>query len=363
MNLYSSLLILFFCVFFSFEGNSQQVIWVHQPFSEKNIPNWRYSKDTVVFSSNSIILGLVNLPNATENPSITIQTNSGPNNQNTATFNLKRLYPNALKWDKIIQKHYQELLQNKNWYYFEITPNPMVVDAYSAVQFLEIIQQAKKTSKNILLTYQAVDSKEKNTCLLSFEQGEGLFIPLWSKLTHYQKMLSSKKEKEEMQKQLIAQCSPHRFTQIEQWFSEKTVLTSELENSDLSIFQAVENIKIITESIPDSVSSYLKRSLRELLMSDISLLEMASGTAKSQKIKQKTDLLKELTLYPELKSFLSLYHQLNGKAGLIKEQEKGYNLEFKKVSDAYQPYKGIHQKYKQLQIELDFIQKQLLNFD
>ena len=162
---------------------------------------------------------------------------------------------------------------------------------------------------------------------------------------------------------LVQQCTPPGFDQVTQWAHKTSGLQNDLVDSDLNIFQAVENLKIITEAIPDSVSKDLKRELRALLMMDIEILEMLPGEAKIERIRQKMDLVKQLSLYTELQPILKMYDELNGKAAGLKKTEREQEYELEQITKLYQPYADKYKAHVELQGELEQIDASLLKFD
>jgi hypothetical protein len=351
------------------QGHSQQLVFVHKPFVENDIQNYRYSQDTTSFSTNSQILGLIYLPNADKDlPKIKLSIKNHKGNEKTASFHLQQLDPSQLNWHKHIKKWYQYLLKSPHWYYFEITPNPSVINAIDGVAFLEVIQESAQTSTSesiapSFFSYRVEGDTSTNSCAIDFRSKQGFFTPLWKKLGHYQQVLANKKDLEGQQVALRKQCEPNDFTQISQWADESKGLKTDLKSSDLSIFQAVENLKIITEAIPDSISKELKRALRALLILDISILETTKATNKAKKIKRKDDLVKQLSLYPELNSILNLYKNKNSQVISFKEIESKQESELDKVSSKFSPYEDKYTAHQKLQVELNELDKQLVKFD
>ncbi len=349
-----------------FNGFGQQLVLVHKPFSESNVPNWRYSQDTVSFSTNTNIWGLIYLPNAAlDSPQITLIINNIHGDKKSARFDLQPLDPSQLNWHKQIKKWYQYLLKSPHWYYFEITPNPAVVNAQDGVAFLEVFMNAaeKSRQKPALFTYHIEGDSNSNTCAIDFSSEQGFFEPLWEKLGRYQKIIANKKDIENQQNILLMKCEPAGFPQVTKWANETKGLQADLVESDLNIFQAVENIKIITEAIPDSISKTLKRELRNLLLLDLAILEMQNGSAKAQKIRQKTDLIKQLSLYPELKSILALYKDKTGLVFSSKQSEQEQEYKLQTISKAFLPYKSKYEEHVKLQAELDKLNAALVKFD
>jgi len=296
MNYKTILVALFSCLSF-FNCCSQQLIFAHHPFSEANVSTWRYSMDTVIFNSTSIIIGLVNLPNSTqEKPELSLVVENQLGERATARFKLVRFDPSQLRWNTEIKRLQSTLLNNPNWYYFEITPKPTVVNAYDGLAFLEVIAQLAKKKKAVKLTYNISGKFETNSCVINFKEEQGVFEPLWTKLDYYQTILKKKNSIGEQQAKLVEQCRPYTFNEISRWATQSASLQTKLAATDLDLFRVVENLKIVTEAIPRSISSYLKRELRALLLLDIAIVEMPDGRDKSQKLQQKADLKAELDL-------------------------------------------------------------------
>jgi len=363
MNYKAILIALFICLPF-LNVYSQQLIFAHRPFSETKVSAWRYSTDTVVFSSRSAIIGLVNLPNSVEEtPSLDLVIENQLGKQATASFKLLRFDPSQLNWNTTIKRLQASVLNNSNWYYFEITPKPSVVDAYDGLAFLEVIYQLAKNNKAVTLTYKLSGKDESNVCIINLKEEQGIFKALWTKLDYYQNILKRKNSIEQQQANLIQQCRPYAFSEISSLAAKAAGLQTDLVATDLDLFKVVENLKIVTEAIPKSISPYLKRELRALLLLDIALVEMPKGRDKTQKTQQKDDLLKQLYLYPELKGILDLYKNTTDNVMIYKKTEQDQEKKLQEVIKKYRPYKAIYTTYQELQAELDLLKTDLQYFD
>lgn len=363
MNYKAILVALFICLSF-LNCYSQQLIFAHRPFSKTNISAWRYSIDTVIFSPKSSIIGLVNLPNvAQENPTLKLAVENQLGKRATANFKLVRFDPKQLHWSAEIKRLQAAILNNPNWYYFEVTPKPAVVNAYDGVAFLEIIHQIAKNKEAVTLTYNLSGKSESNVCTINFKTEQGIFEELWTKLDYYQRILKKQNSIEQQQANLIQQCRPYTFSEVSSWAAKATGLKTDLATTDLDLFKVVENLKIVTEAIPKSISPYLKRELHALLLLDIALVEMPKGRDKSQKTQQKDDLLKQLYLYPELKSILDLYKNTTENVMLYKKTEEEQQKELQEVIKKYRPYQGIYTTHQNLQEELEVLKTDLQYFD
>jgi len=363
MNYKAILVALFICLSF-LNCYSQQLIFAHRPFSETNISVWRYSMDTVVFSPTSAIIGLINLPNAAqENPILELVVKNQLGERATANFKLVPFDPKQLHWNAEIKRLQAAILNNSNWYCFEVTPKPAVVNAYDGVAFLEVIHQMAKNKKAVTLTYSLSGKHESNVCTINFKTEQGVFKELWTKLDYYQTILKRKNSIEQQQANLIQQCRPYTFSEVSTWAAKAAGLQTDLATTDLDLFRGVENLKIVTEAIPKSISPYLKRELRALLLLDIALVEMPKGRDKSQKKQQKDDLLKQLYLYPELKGILDLYKNTTENVMIYKKTEEEQQKELQGVIKKYRPYQGIYATYQNLKEELDVLKTDLQYFD
>ncbi|CAA6798491.1 MAG: Unknown protein [uncultured Aureispira sp.] len=363
MNYKAILIALFSCLSF-LNCYSQQLIFAHRPFSETKASAWRYSMDTVLFSSSASIIGLVNLPKVVdETPTLELVLKNQLGESATASFKLLRFDPSTLRWNAAIKRLQASILNNSNWYYFEISPKPSVVNAYDGVAFLEIIHALAKNNQAVTLTYHLSGEDDSNVCTINFKKEQGVFKELWTKLDYYQNILKKKNSIEQQQSNLIQQCRPYAFSQVSTWAAKAAGLQTDLAATDLDLFRVVENLKIVTEAIPNSISPYLKRELRALLLLDIALVEMPNGRDKTQKKQQKEDLLKQLYLYPELKGILDLYKNTTENVMIYKKTEEEQQKELQEVIKKYRPYKGIYTTYQDLQAELDLLKTDLQYFD
>lgn len=353
---------LFICL--SFLGFSQQLIFAHRPFSENKVPAWRYNIDTVNFSPTSTIIGLVNLPNVRqEKPELSLVIENQLGERATARFKLSHFDPSRLRWNSEVKRLQSRVLGNSNWYYFELSPKPAVIDAYNGVAFLEIIHQVAKKKQVLTLSYGISGKYESNVCTINFRREQGVFEELWNKLEYYQTILKKKNSIEQQQATLVEQCRPYSFSEISTWAAKAAGLQTNLATTDLDLFRVVENLKIVTEAIPESISPHLKRELRALLLLDIALVEMPEGRDKSQKMQQKTDLLKQLSLYPELNEILALYKNTTENIMIYKKTEQEQEKALQEIIKKYRPYQSIYTTHQDLQAELDLLKTDLQYFD
>lgn len=362
MNYKAILAALFLCLPF-LSCYSQQLIFAHRPFSETNVSAWRYSMDTVIFSPTSSIIGVVNLPNSQANAEVDLVIENQLGERATARFKLTSFNPNLLHWNPKIKRLQSVLLNNSNWYYFEITPKPAVINAYDGVAFLEVIYQMAKNNQTATLTYSVSGKYTSNVCSINFKKEQGSFKELWTKLDYYQTILKKKDNIEQQQAKLVQQCRPYTFSEVSLWAAKTAGLQTNLAATDLDLFKVVENLKIVTEAIPESISPYLKRELRALLLLDIAIVEMPKGHDKTQKTQQKTDLLKQLYLYPELKGILDLYKNTTENVMIYKKTEQEQQKELQELTKKYRPYQGIYTTHQNLQAELDLLKTDLQYFD
>ena len=346
----------------------QELIWVHRPFSDMDIPASRYSRDTVSFGTNSSISGLIYLPNADKNqPQITFNIKNLSGAEKSVTFDAQAINPERLSWHNLIKKWYKKILENPNWYCFEITPNPSVVNASAGVDFLSVISHAAQSASirdtTAFLSYKIKGDSSFNNCTIDFRYDQGVFTPLWVKLSFYQQLQENKNRMEADSVDLVQKCSYYGIEQVTQWAKQSQGLEKDLTKSDINIFQEVENLKIITEAIPDSISKELKRKLRAMLTLDVAILEMADQKEKERKIRQKKDLYKQLSLYQELQVVLANYKMQNQKTIFYKQMENSQNYKLKSITQVYQPFEPHYIDYQKVLSALKIINLQLLRFD
>lgn len=327
----------------------------------------RYTSDTVEFSTGSRIGGLIYLPSVNKkNPQITLTVKNREGIEKSADFLVSSIKPYRLKWHKLIKRWYKNILDNPDWYYFEITPVPSVINAKAGVEFLSLIKDgavnSSKLNTTAIFSYKLKEGTTFNTCSLDFRNNQGFFQGLWEKLSYYQKVIADKNKTEAEQAEVVKKCSKYGFEQVSQWAVQSEKLKEDLVNSDLKIFREVENLKIITESLPDSVSKDLKRLLRSLLMLDIAILEN-NGFDNEQKNKQKKDLIKQLSLYPELGGILGTYILQTTNSTSAKQMESQQTSLFEDITDLYGPFESYYKSYQNLQTKLDALNQQLLHFD
>ena len=344
----------------------QNLIWVHRPFSTNQLSPWRYAEDTVVFAANEEIGAIVYWPEAqTRQPELQMTIKNQVGKERTATFYLKSFDPSRLKWPSAIKQYYQFLLTRPHWYYLTITPEPSVVDARAGVAFLEVIYQAvhETDDHTVFVSYKSQNSTTYRHSQLSFNEGQGHFAPLWTKLTRYQTILDEQKTLLTQQDKLLAQFEPHGYNVIAGWASRLKGLDQNIQKVDLNFFQAVENLKIVTETLPATVSKWQKRSLHELLLLDVALLETKDANEKRQKEQRKKDLIQQLKLYPELQEVLIMYEKLTRSAVVEKEQEGTYLNDYHRLNRQYKPYDRQYKTYQNLPTQIEAKEVELKQFD
>ena len=311
---------------------------------------------------------MIYLPEADKNNlQITLTIKNRIGIERSAVFLVSSIKPFELNWHKLIKRWYKNILDNPDWYYFEITPMPSVINAKAGVEFLSLINdealRSSKLNTTALLSYKIKEDTSFNTCSLDFRNNQGFFQALWKKLSHYQGLLSDKKRIETEKSELVKKCSKYGFEQVSQWAVQSEQLKEDLVTSDLNVFREVENLKIITESIPDSVSKDLKRLLRNLLILDIAILGNDDEGFRRQKNNQKKDLIKQLSLYPELQETLGVYIIQTTNSTSAKQKESQQASLFDDITGLYAPFAPLYKNYKGLQIKLDDLILQLFHFD
>ena len=344
----------------------QELIWVHRPFSTNQLSPWRYAEDTVVFASNEEIGAIVYWPEATTaQPEMEMVIKNSLGKERTATFYLKSFDPSSLKWSTAIKRYYQFMLSSPHWYYLTITPEPSVIDARDGVAFLEVIYQGVHETKDhtVFVSYKKQGTTDYKHSQLSFKGGQGYFEPLWAKLTRYQTILDEQTTLVAQQNKLLEQFEPHGYNVIAGWADRLDGLDKNVQKKDLNFFQAVENLKIVTETLPSSVSRLQKRELHELLLLDVAIFETKDASQKAQKEKRKTALLQQLKLYPELQEVLKMYQNLTQSAVVEKEQENAYLNDYHRLARKYKPYDRQYKTYHNLQVQVEAKEVELKKFD
>ena len=345
----------------------QSVIWINEPFTTES-KNLSFGRDSVCFSPNSTILGLVydkDMKGA--NPVVDITLKNTVGDVASATFRLKSFTPNQLNWHPLIQKAYSEILQSKHWYYFDITSFPSVINAKNGVDFLTVLYNEAVQSEDqqvpAQLYYKLAQSDQFRICRIDFRKEAGYFNYLWERLQFYGILLKKQQEAQDKTEELIEACRKYGVQQIEQWAQQTAQLSQKVKSYDLTVFKEVERLKIMTETVSDSVSKELKLRLRSLLLLDLSILNHQEGPQKKQLLQRRTVLLKELRFYPVLNTALWAYDvQLNGVAQEAKDKQINDKM-LRDVRQRYAPFEKIYQSILLLRAELATMNKMLERFD
>lgn len=311
---------------------------------------WRFAKDTAVFNSNTPLIGIAYHPQQNGASIILnakIQNHLGE--QQVVTFKAKRFDPSKLNWPAAVLQWQAALLESKHWYQFEVFPKPSVQNAYDGIALLQLFRATAVQQGAIFIEYQAADAPNKAACIIDFEQGQGHFLPLWERLAYYEQLVEQRQTFLQQQTQLEASFAPYDLATIQSWSGETQTLKSDLAVQDLALLKVVERLKNSTEVLPDSISPTLKRLLREVLLLDLTILKLPAGPEQNKKRQQKTILVRELTLYPELQPILEEYELLDDPLPTMQRAEQQTQRSLQAVYKNFKRYEPNYKQHKRLQ--------------
>lgn len=345
---------------------AQSMILLHRPLEGDYAvePLWNYHKDTAAFTGMAEIWGIVYCNCDTINaPSIEVSLQHDNEPLQIVSFALKPLKLTTANWHPSLQLGLPTLLNSSNWYTFRLHPAPTVKSGYDGVNFGTVFYKAAQSSKRQLFRYKVLAGKKEKLLTINFGQVKETWEAIWPKYKHYKGLVEQVDNLEIMQATAKSQCVPHGYAQVSIWAKQIQDFQSELVVSDLELFKAVENLKIITEYLPENIRPTLKRKLHALLRLDVSILQAADIATRASLTEQKAALLKELSLYPSLHPILKKYNNATGTAVKQQRQQEAQEQALMRITKQLAPYKSIYSRIQQLQKRLDYLEYQLSSFD
>jgi hypothetical protein len=314
------------------------------------------------------MLGLVHIADLkAEGPVIDISIKNTLGDKAEVSFLLKSFHPDQYNWHPLVRYAYANMLGSQNWYYFDITSFPSVVDAKNGVEFLSVLFNEAVHSEDqqipAQIFYKLSNANTYRSCGIDFRKEAGYFNYLWERLQFYAILIDKQAKNTRNIEQLVDACRDYGVQQIEQWAEQSEQLSQKSKAYDLALFKEIERLKIITETLADTVSGALKIRLRGLLLLDVAILENKDAFSRVQQLKRRSVLLQELGFFPELKSVLWTY------TVLLEELEEGASDKLmtdkmlKDVRNRYVPYQQIYQSIVSLKKEMTVIDRMLRKFD
>jgi len=341
---------------------SQPIIWTHEPFSLQDYPVGQYGRDTIVFDAQAKMWGIVHLKDTTQS-TIKLKLKSKYQVERTFTFRLQPFAPNQLQWHPSIQKWWQPIINSNHWYYFQVTPQPTVPNAYDGVALLDVFADAHRRNNGVDTAFQLYYKKDTaqhyRTLWMTFGSGGGFFDTLFVKHQIYKELISQRKDKLFEQATIQKKCYPPGFEQVDAWAKQKQVAETNIQTNDYHIFAAVEKMKVLTESLGDSIAAFQKRQVRRLYLLDLNILEATTPKQKSKLKKQRANLLKRLSIYPKLTGLLTQYQQLISRPRQLKSSERNETQKLQQIKKAYKKFKPLWERHHTLEQEIKAIDKQL----
>ncbi len=360
-------LLLLCCLLLSNKSWSQSVLLLHRPLDGNFAvePLWNYHKDTAAFTGSAEIWGIVYCADCDSSlaPSVEISLQHADEPMQIVAFALKPLSLATATWHPSLQLGLPALLQSPNWYAFRLNPAPAVRTGYDGVNFGHVFYEAAQSSERQLFRYKVLAGKEEKLLTINFGQDKAPWEKIWPTYLHYKGLVEKVDNLEMMQDAAKAQCAPFGFSQVQTWAIQAQGFRTDLVGSDLELFKAVETLKILTETAPSTIRPNLKRQLHALLRLDVSILEAADIAARTELLKRKASLLKELSLYPSLQPILKQYNNATGSAVQQQRQQEAQEQALQRVTKQLEPYRSIYTRIEHLQERLDYLEQQLSSFD
>ncbi len=345
----------------------QSILWINEPFTPA-AKSLSFARDSVCFLPNSTMLGLVHIADLKAGrPVIDVSIKNTLGDEAKVSFLLKSFHPNQYNWHPLVQYAYKSMLGSPNWYYFDITSFPSVVDAKNGVEFLSVLfnEAVHSEDKQIpaQIFYKLSKANTYRSCHIDFRKEAGYFNYLWERLQFYAILIDKQAKNTKDLEQLVDACRDYGVQQIAQWADQSEQLSQKSKAYDLALFKEIERLKIITETLADTVSGALKIRLRGLLLLDVAILENKEVSGRLQLLKRRSVLLQELGFFPELKSVLWTYTVLSKELEEDASDKLMTDKMLKDVRKRYVPYQQIYQSIVSLKKEKTVIDRMLLKFD
>ncbi len=342
---------------------SQKTHWIHEPFSRTTFEGKSYVKDSVLFEPNESIWGIINHPTDT----IAIIIKNAYQLEEEVTFETKSFRPNDLNWHPLIKKYWKPVLKDKNWKYIELLDQPTVTNAYEGVAFLELFDDILQKKVDLdqpqpLYYKQKNSSAEFKTAWFDLSRGKGNLANLLQQMNYYKGIIATRKTLRSKQILLEQRCTPVGFEQVRSWAAIKDGLTENIEQEDLNLFQAIENIKIKTEIPSTQLTTYQKRQLRALFLLDIASIETSDNNEKDMLLKKRGALVQQLNIYPSLKGLLQEYESMWNTPQKIKKRETNTAKNLIDIKQKFKRYEGKWKAHQEIQLQIDALDEQLLRF-
>lgn len=245
----------------------------------------------------------------------------------------------------------------QHWYTFELMPPSALESAYDLVDLGRLLRPGQQQQGWYPLSYKALGNEKRQHICVQMHAPQ--WAPFWEQLEHFEALVQQLEGIRRLQANLRTNCKPFTFDQVQTWAAELRTLRANKTLSDVNLMASVEQLKIITETLPANTPNFLKREVHALLLLDVALLEQPTPIEREQLLNRKADLLRQLSLYPSLKRTLQSYTR-NSSSIAQDERQLAMNQQvLSRLEQQFLPYRSLYQRYQILEDKAQFLDRQL----
>lgn len=265
-----------------------------------------------------------------------------------------------LDWHPSLQKTLPMVRSTaQNWYTFELIPITNLQSAYDLVDLGRLLAPGRQHQGWYPLQYQVLGQDQKQHLRVQLDAQATHWAPFWEQLAHFEALAQQLEGIRRRQATLRQNCQPFTFDQVQTWAAELRRLRANKITSDVNLMASVEQLKIITETLPATTPDFLKREVHALLLLDVALLEQPTPVEREQLLNRKADLLRQLSLYPVLKGALQAYTRASSSTAQDERQQAMNRQVLTRLEGQFSPYKRLYQRYQILEEKAQFLDRQL----
>ena len=249
--------------------------------------------------------------------------------------------------------------KSAQWYRFDLIPLGDLITAYDVVGLGRALKPSLEQSGWQVLKYRPLGSERHQHLRVQLQAQAPHWASFWTQYEHFESLAQQLEAVRRQQENLRRNCQPATFEQVLTWAEQQDQVRDKKTDADVQLMAAVEQLKIITETLPESTPSYLKRDLHALLRLDVALLEQPTPVQRERLLQRRADLLRQLSLYPSLKGALQAYTRASGSTARQERQQAMQTQALERVNQQLAPYRSLYQRHQMLQAKADYLHQQL----
>lgn len=359
-------LILFLCCLcWLYRGWTQpQSVILTPPFSNwssAHTPLLNYQTDTAYFNAQQPWHGLAYVELPMNGPAILelVITNADAKQAVIGVVLEEKQGSDLMNWHTSLQKTLPMVRNTQSWYTFELIPPTHLQSAYDLVDLGRLLSPGRQHQGWYPLSYQILGKEQRQHLQVQIASQAPNWTPFWEQLEHFEALAQQLEGIRRRQATLRQNCQPFSFDQVQTWATELRTLRANKIESDVNLMASVEQLKIITETLPATTPDFLKRDVHTLLLLDVALLEQPLPVERERLLNRKADLLRQLSLYPILKRALQAYTRASSSTAQDERQQAMNQQVLTRLEGQFSPYKRLYQRYQILEEKAQFLDQQL----